>query len=148
MNASQRRLSVFFAAFVAFKVVEATLRIEAWPVSSVSMFAGYRPRQVVPLLPRLLVTRNGESVELTHHDFLLTRGEFLARLHPDAGVAARCGRLVASWNATAAAGAAPIEQAVVVVEPIARPGIWNDFVPRKVTCPIAAAGAGRVGTAR
>lgn len=148
MNASQRCLSGFFVAFVAFKVAEAALRIEAWPVSSVSMFAGYRPRQVVPLLPRLHATRNGESVELTHHDFLLTRGEFLARLHPDAGVAARCGRLVASWNKTAAAGAAPIERAVVVVEPIARPGLWNDFVPRTVPCTTGVAGTARGGEAR
>ncbi|MFN2427528.1 MAG: hypothetical protein ABR587_13890 [Candidatus Binatia bacterium] len=134
MNRRERLLSVLFAVFVAFKIAETVLHLENWPASNVAMFSGLRPRQFVPLRSRLVATRESQPVELMHWDFALTRDELSARLHPDGGVGARCGRLVASYNRAVTEPRRRIENATVVVEPVPRPGLWNDVKGWRVPC--------------
>jgi hypothetical protein len=142
MSARQQGLSAFFVVFLAFKIAEAALRLDSWPASNVSMFSGYRPPQFVPLHSRLEATRNGARVALSHVDFALSQDEFLGRLYADGGVAARCGKLIAAYNRTVKEPAGRLENASVVVEPVARPGRWTDVVGWTVACIVPAQNAG------
>lgn len=141
MNRREWVLSVFFAVFVCFKIAEAALQMESWPASNVSMFSGLRPRQFVPLRSRLQAARGAHSLQLEHSDFALTEDEFSSRLHPDGAVGVRCGKLVASYNRAVKDPSLRVSDAVVVVEPVARPGLWNDVVGWKVPCLVPSEGA-------
>lgn len=136
MDRREQLLSIAFVAFVAFKVVETAFSLENWPASSVSMFAGLRPRQFVPLRARLEATRDSRPVPLSHWDFGLSEDELRARLHPDGGVGVRCGKLVASYNSASPDPERRIDSAIVHVEPVPRPGLWNDVRPWKVRCQV------------
>lgn len=139
-------LSVFILSVVLLKVAEAAFQLERWPASSVELFDGYRGRDMVPFRSHLDV-RRGEAVStMQHRDFLLSEGEYTALLQPDAGVARRCGRLISAYNRTAAP-TLRIDGALVVVEPVPRPGITTDAGSWTVRCPVDGATPG-AGAAR
>lgn len=148
MSRCEWGVSLLIAVFVAFKVAETVLQLENWPASNVSMFSAPRPRQFVPLRPRLLVTRDSLPLQLTHWDFALSKDEFASRLFPDRGVAERCGKLVASYNRAVTDPRQRVENAIVEVEPVARPGLWNDVKGWKVACILPADTPGNPGERR
>jgi hypothetical protein len=137
-------LSVFFLAFLLLKVAEAALHLESWPISNVSMFSGLRPARIIPFRFHLEATRGSTPVTLGHADFQLTEDEFTGRLHPDAGLAARCGKLVASYNRRVADPSMRLAGATVTIEPIPRPGLRSDAQRWTVQCAVAEDSA-RVG---
>lgn len=119
-------LSVLFAGFIALKLAEGALGLEAWPLTNVSMFHARQPVDVVPIRARLFGVRNGAPFELKPLDLRLSEDEFLTRLRDDEDLERACSDFARDYNRRLSRRgrlAERITAAYATREEITRPGV-------------------------
>ena len=136
MRPREWALSAFFLAVIGLQVAEAVWRLDAWPLSTVSMFS----RRIAPTTPvrhvRLVGTlARGDTTELGPLHFGLTPDQLGRRLPPDAGpLGIACGALGRSYNERQAFPGLRLTRLWAEVELVQRPGMalsrWS------VECPL------------
>lgn len=132
-------LSALFVAVVVLKVAEGALRLEAWPLTDVSMFHARQPFDVVPIRARLFGVRGEAVVELTPIDLRLSEDEFLTRLRDDPDFVRACSDLARDYNrplARRGRQADRIRAAYATREDIVRPGVERATTKLRVACAV------------
>ena len=133
--------SALFVVMLALPVVEAFMRIERWPLTTVGMFSQRispsRPVRYVVLVGRMSA---GVEREMIAHDFGLTSNELERRLPPDVRwLGKSCGELGRSYNARPRPPARRLAAMRADVTVVARPGVPPPALPRwSVDCPLGA----------
>ena len=125
-------LSAFFAVVLALPIAEAVLRIEQWPLTTVSMFSQRvgpsRPVRYVTLVGRMA---DGIEREMTGGDFGLTPNELGRRLPPDIRwLGNSCSELRRAYNASPRPAAHRLAAMRADVTVVARPGVPPPDLPR------------------
>jgi hypothetical protein len=143
----QALLSVLFVVFVALKLAEGTLGLEAWPLTDVSMFHARQPFDVVPIRARLFGVRDGATFELNPLDLRLSEDEFLTRLRDEEDLARACSDFARDYNRRLARRGRLAEQvtaAYATREEIVRPGFPREPWRIRVECAVDEAPPGAV----
>lgn len=131
-------VSLLIVGVVALKVAEGAYRLEAWPLSSVPMFAKRIPPERVPWRIVMMGSRGGgPPFALTAADFRLTPDELGRRLgRPIETLAERCGQLGALYNADPRFASRPLTALLVRATKVPRPGVPMEPVDVVLPCPL------------
>ena len=136
MSAGEWLVTALVVAFVALKLVEALLFLEAWPLTHVPMFAVRRPPEARPTQLSIHALRAGQWFEVRPWQLGLNRDEVNRRLLRNADPRIGCGELLRAFNRSRPPYLR-VEQAYVLRRSLARPGSGASDHETKLPCPLA-----------
>ncbi|HEY8516139.1 MAG TPA: hypothetical protein VIS07_11555 [Candidatus Binatia bacterium] len=120
MSAREWLLSLLFVAFFVLKVAEGWGELEEFPLTHVPMFRAAHPEWDLPRRLTLYGLRRGAWFEMRPFQFGLNPDQLKRRLLHSLDMAAACGELVRSFNASRPPERR-VDAAVVVLTTVARP---------------------------
>jgi hypothetical protein len=139
MRPREWALSALFVAVIGLQFAEAVWRLDAWPLSTVSMFS----RRIAPTTPVRRITlvgtlARGDTTELGPIHFGLTPDQFGRRLPPDVRfLAIQCGELGRSYNERQQFPGLRLTALRADVVVLQRPGMPPPALPKwSVDCPL------------
>jgi hypothetical protein len=139
MRRREWALSAFFVAVIGLQIAEAVWRLDAWPLSTVSMFS----RRIAPTTPVRHVTlvgtfARGDTAELSAMHFGLTPDQFGRRLPADVRfLGIECGALGRSYNERQRFPGLRLTALRADVVVLQRPGMPPPALPKwSVDCPL------------